>query len=238
MYSFRQTLGPVDLAFTDSHSQHSAGGRESAGGRAAVLDVSLAAGETGGLSLLLADFAPGSPVADMEQVHGAEVVHATGPGRVECDALVTEMAGLVLMVRVADCVPVIIADPHRRLVGVAHAGRRGVRAGVVSHTVRALRDLGAEELTAWIGPHVCGACYEVPVDMQEELVNAVPATRCRTRVGTPGLDLGAGVRAQLNAESVAVHEVGGCTVESAALHSHRREGALAGRLAGLVRVRG
>lgn len=172
----------------------------------------------------------------MHQVHGAEVVEAPVDGTPTCDGLVTTERDHVLVVRVADCVPVLLADASAGVIGAAHAGRNGVLLGVVPATVARMRALGATDLTAWVGPHVCGACYEVPGEMQEQVATAVPATRTTTRQGTPGLDLGAGVRAQLEADGVTVVDAARCTQESADLYSFRRDGAAAGRFAGLIRM--
>ncbi|MGN6781338.1 MAG: peptidoglycan editing factor PgeF, partial [Marmoricola sp.] len=189
------------------------------------------------LRLLLEDFAPADALADLHQVHGRTVVLARGPvDRAEADGLVTDRPGVVLLVRAADCVPVLLADVEGRVVGAAHSGRNGVVAGVVVETVRRMRDLGAERIRAWVGPHVCGACYEVPADLRDEVAAVEPAARATTSWGTPALDLGAGVRAQLEREGVEVEEVERCTREDAALYSYRRDGAGAGRLAGLVRI--
>ncbi len=175
-------------------------------------------------------------MADLSQVHGGDVVRAAPGGpRASADALVTGEADVVLLVRAADCVPVLLADPAVGVLGAAHAGRQGVAAEVVPHTVAAMRDLGARALTAWVGPHVCGSCYEVPEDLQDEVADKVPATRSTTSWGTPALDLGAGVRAQLEADGVEVVDVGVCTRESPDLFSYRRDGADSGRLAGLIR---
>ncbi len=188
------------------------------------------------LEILLDDFAPGCPVVDLSQVHGRHVaVAAPGEPRPQGDGLVTDRPDVVLLVRAADCVPVLFADPAAGVLGAAHAGRAGVAAGVVPATVQAMRDLGAADVTAWIGPHVCGACYEVPVELQDEVADAVPATRATTSWGSPSLDLGAGVRAQLEADGVRVLDVSACTRESPDLYSYRRDGAGSGRLAGLIR---
>ena len=104
---------------------------------------------------------------------------------------------MVLMVRAADCVPVLLADPVAGVIGAAHPGRPGLAAGVVPATVAAMRERGATDITAWIGPHVCGGCYEVPAEMRDEVGALVPAAVATTTWGTPALDLGAGVRAQL-----------------------------------------
>lgn len=177
------------------------------------------------------------------QVHGDTVVHLTEPSPPpqapperfpDADAMVTATPGLGLMVRVADCVPVVLADARAGVAGVAHAGRAGVVLGVVERAVEAMVELGARELRAWVGPHVCGACYEVPAQMREEVERRRPGTAATTRWGTPSIDLAAGVRAQLVAVGVHVVEVGGCTLEEPRLHSYRRDGAASGRLGGLV----
>nr|WP_275693499.1 laccase domain-containing protein [Nocardioides sp. TF02-7] len=98
--------------------------------------------------------------------------------------------------------------------------------------------LGARRVTAWVGPHICGRCYEVPAQLQDEVAAAVPESRSTTSWGTPGLDIGAGVRAQLTAVGVPVVDAARCTRESPDLYSYRRDGAAAGRSAGLVRLRG
>jgi polyphenol oxidase len=197
------------------------------------------------LQVLLDDFAPGCGVADLSQVHGATVARAeravdiaVDDVRPRADGIVTDRPDLVLLVRAADCVPLLLADPGAGVVGAAHAGRRGLEVGVVPATVEQMRALGAREVTAWVGPHVCGSCYEVPAAMQAEVAAAVPAARATTSWGTPSLDLGAGVRAQLAEAGATVVDVATCTLESPHLYSHRRDGDRAGRHAGVVRLRG
>jgi YfiH family protein len=239
LYSFRHSIGPVDLAFTDRY-----------GGVSGVpfeeLNLSIEGDDDPGareenLRLLLADFAPDDAVADLRQVHGAEaVVAGADPTRPEADGIVTDRPSTTLLVRAADCVPVLLADADARVIGAAHCGRPGLAAGVVPATVARMRDLGAGSvrgaITAWIGPHVCGACYEVPADMQAEVGGSVPAAVATTSWGTPSLDLGAGVLAQLATEGVTAHDASRCTRESVDLYSHRRDGVRAGRLAGLIRM--
>ncbi|HEV7187527.1 MAG TPA: peptidoglycan editing factor PgeF [Blastococcus sp.] len=175
----------------------------------------------------------------MTQVHGTGVAVVDGPhqGPVpDVDALVTATPGLVLCVLVADCVPVLLADPATGVVAAVHAGREGVRRGVVPAALAAMTRLGARpgDVTALLGPAVCGACYEVPAAMQAEVARAVPGVAVRTRKGTPGLDLRAGLDALLRAAGVpqVVHDPR-CTVEDPRLFSHRRDG-VTGRQAGLV----
>jgi polyphenol oxidase len=191
----------------------------------------------------LAAFSCGLEAADiawMRQVHGTVVRYAgrNWPGQPAepCDAIFTDVPGLALAVLVADCVPVLIADSHARLVGAAHAGREGMQAGVVPALVGAMTAAGArpDQMQALIGPAICGACYEVPEEMRAAVAAVVPAAGCVTRAGTAGLDIAAGVRAQLAAAGIRpARQDGRCTMESGELFSYRRDG-LTGRFAGLV----
>ncbi len=107
-------------------------------------------------------------LARCRQVHGARVARLGGAKAAdweggEADALVTTADGVLLAVTVADCVPVFVVDPDRRLLGLAHAGWRGTAAGVVEATLAALEELGADpaSLHLHLGPAICGHCYEV-----------------------------------------------------------------------------
>lgn len=197
-------------------------------------------------SLAAVEAEAGVTFARLHQVHGDEVVAviepwAPGPSQQvpQGDALVSDRLGTGLMIRVADCVPVVLAGlgPEGAVIGAVHAGRKGVVLDVTTRTVERMRALGALELTAWIGPHVCGQCYEVPAEMRDEVAALVPETKAETSWGTPALDLGAGVEAQLRAAGVDVVRVPGCTLHDAGLHSYRRDGERSGRIAGLVWMR-
>ncbi len=175
-------------------------------------------------------------VSYMNQVHGADVAVVdgawSGPAP-QVDAMVTTRPGWVLGVLVADCVPVLIADDEAGVVGVAHAGRAGLVAGVVPAVVRRMREYGARKLTARVGPAVCGRCYEVPDDMRADVSERVPEAWAVSRSGTPALDLPAGVVAQLQDTGASVDTAGVCTVEDDRSFSYRRDGTT-GRLAGLA----
>ena len=120
------------------------------------------------------------------------------PGRPpRVDALVTTVPNLALAALVADCTPVLLADPQAGVVGAVHAGRPGMVAGVVPRAVEAMRDLGARTLSAVVGPSICARCYEVPLAMREDVAAVVPESRAVSWTGTPALDVAAGVVAQL-----------------------------------------
>lgn len=182
----------------------------------------------------------GVPVLNAYQVHSARVVEvdartdARELAGLHADALVSASAGIGLAVRAADCLPVLFADVEAGLIGAAHAGRVGLGAGVLAATVAALAGLGASRLSAWIGPHICGECYEVPEALRAEFSVAMPSAGARTSWGTPSLDLGAAATAQLEALGVEVARLDPCTRTTAELHSYRRDGAAAGRQAAVV----
>jgi polyphenol oxidase len=176
----------------------------------------------------------------LRQVHGTAVRYVDDPAGGQlaepADASFTDVPGLALAVLAADCLPVLLADPVARVVGAAHAGREGMAAGVVPALVSAMTTAGArpDRMRAVLGPAICGGCYEVPAQLRDRIAACVPAARCRTRAGTPGLDISAGVASQLAGLGVAaVAADGRCTRESAELFSYRRDGPT-GRFAALV----
>ena len=180
----------------------------------------------------------------MNQVHGNDVavISRYGPGPT-ADAMVststsTSGAGSAqpLAVMVADCVPIVLVGETaagQPVLAVAHAGRPGVASGVVPATVAGMRRLGALTISAWLGPSICGRCYEVPAEMRAGVAAVVPATASETSWGSPALDLPAGVRSQLADGGVQVEYSGGCTLEDEGLFSYRRDPGT-GRFAGLV----
>lgn len=177
----------------------------------------------------------------MDQVHSATVHDVpAGPARPGApvpvaDALVSADASTALAVMVADCLPVVLAGPTASgaATAVAHAGRRGLLDGVLQATVDRLRSAGAGPLQAWIGPAICGRCYEVPAAMAEEAERLMPGIAGTTSWGTPALDLPAAAAALLAGLGVAVEASGVCTREDHAYYSYRRD-PKTGRFAGLV----
>jgi YfiH family protein len=147
------------------------------------------------------------PWTVLNQVHGARVVVVEGPGGAggeAADAAVTTASGAALAVLTADCAPVALASPEGVL-GVAHAGWRGLRAGVVPAVVTTMRRLGATRIEAVLGPCIHPCCYPFGADeldsMEARLGSQVRGT---DRHGEPALDLPAGVRAALNSSGATV----------------------------------
>ena len=178
----------------------------------------------------------------MDQQHGCDVALTAGTrgeGKADTppavDALVSDRTDEALVVLVADCVPLLLVDRTEGLVAAVHSGRPGLLSGVVPAALAALRDLGAEQLEAVVGPSVCARCYEVPAPMRDEAARSVPAAVGVSWTGTPAIDVAAGVVSQLADAGVSVRWLPGCTRERDDLYSYRRDGAT-GRFAGVVRL--
>jgi polyphenol oxidase len=106
-----------------------------------------------------------------EQVHGNQVavVQNEPDGLVGgVDALITDTPGLALSVLVADCVPVLLLNLDDRRLGVAHAGWRGLVAGVLANTVKLM---GSGRIAAYIGPSIGPCCFEVGPEVAEEILS-------------------------------------------------------------------
>lgn len=151
----------------------------------------------------------------LRQVHGARVVTVDHPGAASgepADAAVTQCRGAALAVLTADCAPIALASPEG-VFGVAHAGWRGLRAGVVEATVQSMRRMGATRVEAVLGPCIHPCCYtfgeEELLEMESRLGHHL---RSKDRQGRPALDLPAGVRGALHsAGATLAGEAGTCT---------------------------
>ena len=179
----------------------------------------------------------------MNQVHSADVITLRASSDAQevhtGDALLSLDGTAPLAVMVADCVPVVFAGQTSAgaMSAVAHAGRRGLLDGILSNTVAAMREHGAQSIEAWIGPSICGSCYEVPEHMAEESEALRAGIRCETRWGSPGLDLPKAAHTELNELNVTVTNAQRCTLEDEQYFSYRRD-PQTGRLAGLIWLEG
>lgn len=174
--------------------------------------------------LTLVEAIAGRPLVRGAQVHGTVVRRVAGDTElVESDGQATARADLAVMVQVADCLPVAVAGEGG--VAMLHAGWRGLAGGVLEEGVAALRELGVTgPLAAVIGPGARGCCYEVG----DEVRAALGETRKR-------VDLATIAARRLSAAGVeAIEDVCCCTICSERHYSYRREGAAAGRQAGVA----
>lgn len=179
------------------------------------------------------------------QVHGRNVSRVgVGDGGTvipATDALITDEPGVALLLRFADCAPVLFYDPVRRVVGLAHAGWRGVAAGVAVATVQAMAAaFGSrpEDVWAGIGPAIGPQHYNVGSEVVEAIQTALPASvqAATCRNGRWMMDLPAALEAQLRAVGVTqVEQSGLCTASRVdEWYSHRAEEGHTGRFGVLV----
>jgi len=169
----------------------------------------------------------------MNQVHGNDVVviDQVLDHEPTCDALITTTAGVSLAVMVADCIPLLLIS--EKVVAAVHVGRAGLVNNVAIKALEQMRALGAINIHAILGPSICGRCYEVPLQMQQEVVATHPASLSTTSKGTPALDLPAGLIAELIAQGLTYEASPICTQEDPLYYSHRRDNPT-GRFAGVV----
>ena len=141
-------------------------------------------------------------------------------------------------VMVADCVPLLLLTGNRPLAAAVHVGRGGLLAGIAVKAVDELRRRGGEDVSAVLGPSICGRCYEVPPSMRDEADALAPGAAATTSWGTPSVDIPRALVRQLASRGVEeVRLLGVCTFEDPAYFSHRRAcaaGGKAGRFAGIA----
>jgi YfiH family protein len=181
-----------------------------------------------------------------KQVHGARAIRAEGDARAmregeEADAIVASIAGHAALVRVADCVPVLVADRRVGRVAAIHAGWPGI---VCRAIPAALRALGGGDLLAAIGPSIGPCCFEVDREVADRIEGACGGASLRAPEHAPGktyVDLRRAARLQLVEMGVAdadIEDVPGCSRCDATLfYSWRRDGDRSGRQVGVIVAR-
>jgi YfiH family protein len=187
------------------------------------------------------------PIRALHQVHGAGVVVVTdaaprpGPHVPPGDALVTSRRGVVLGVRVADCVPILAVAPASGLIAAVHAGWRGTVAGVLPAALRTMGDLGAAsgDVRLAMGPSIGACCFEVGPEVVEALAGAVPGiATCVVPGPRPRVDLIEANRRQAIACGVARRHIaaaGLCTAcRPDLLESYRRSRGAPGRMTAVI----
>jgi YfiH family protein len=151
----------------------------------------------------------------------------------ETDAFVTTMPGAMLVIKTADCLPILFWDPTTRSIGAAHCGWRGLMAGLAAKTLRTMFEIGASpsHTRAWLGPGIRARHYEVSSDLADKFRAAFP-------------DAGLGEGRHLDLFRVASYQLEAAGLPSSSItdscectftradryHSYRRDGELAGRL--------
>jgi hypothetical protein len=187
--------------------------------------------------------ATGLEFARVRQVHGSRVVAAErgGPPREEADAVVSAAPGVAACVSVADCAPILLADPRSGAVAAVHAGWRGTLARAAEHAVRALEARHGSrpgELLAVVGPAIGPCCYEVARELAERFRDEVGPDCANPSPSQPRVDLWLAnetVLRRAGLERRHVQVLRRCTsCEDGWFFSHRRDGGRTGRQVGFI----
>lgn len=188
---------------------------------------------------------PDRPIHRVHQVHGCAVARVSSgdapDADLEADALISEDPACILSVRIADCVPILLASEDGRAVAAVHAGWRGVVAGVVGSALRKLNHGG--RCLAAIGPCISGEAFEVGPEVVGEFrrVFGDAAPIAPGSNGKAHIDLRRAVQLQLRAAGLSEEQIDTtdrCTYRDAEeFFSHRRDNGVTGRMAALIAAR-
>lgn len=191
---------------------------------------------------------PAEPIW-LTQVHGNAVIDADALSDAdekpasEADAIVTSTPGRVCIIQTADCLPVLFCSSDGKVVGAAHAGWRGLAAGVLENTIQQMRRKGAREITAWLGPAIGPQKFEVGRDVLDaftaiEAGNAAAFQEVQGQGGKYLADIYLLAKSALKREGISGIAGGGfCTVtEERRFYSYRRDG-VTGRMASLIWIK-
>jgi len=115
-------------------------------------------------------------ILELEQVHGKDVLvlrkgDPIPPPPLPYDGVLTDRKGLVLVIRTADCAPVLLWDPKKEIIGALHCGWRGILAGIIGEAIKALQkafDSSPQDLIVAIGPMICKDCYQIGLDLVQK----------------------------------------------------------------------
>ena len=173
-----------------------------------------------------------APLQFMNQVHGDDVVVVDELiSEPTADALITQNPDIALAVMVADCIPLLLVSDL--VIAAVHVGRRGLVNGIALKTVSKMREIGAIDIRAELGPSICGKCYEVPQDLADEVALLHPVASSMSGIGSPALDLPRALVAALDSVDVSSQVSSVCTLENHDYFSYRRHN-ITGRTAGVI----
>ena len=181
----------------------------------------------------------------MEQTHSTNITvveHAACNKIENCDALITGQRNIPLMVMVADCIPLMLYDPHKKVIAAVHAGRNGTFGNIASKTVATMQEqygCDAATIRAALGPSIHPCCYEVGKDLADITYNSFGDKYIQIREGRYYMDLQRLNVDQLTAvglqpEMIEVSSI--CTACDSNYFSYRREGTT-GRFAGVIKLK-
>ena len=168
-----------------------------------------------------------------EQIHSADIKYIDTSGEyIGTDGLITDNHDIILIIKVADCVPVYLYEPKSQLIGLVHCGWRGTAGDIVPNTIQLMREMGANEneISIFLGPAIGFCCYEVDEDVAEKFNKN---TKRKMESGKWKVGLHEHICLQLAEIGIPTSNIMAsdiCTFESQDCHSYRRDGEKAGRM--------
>lgn len=193
--------------------------------------------------VLLRALLPAEP-AWLSQIHGVKVVDAANAeGVPDADASIATQPGIVCVVQTADCLPILFCDVAGTVVGAVHAGWRGLANGIVENTIVGMRNAGAGEILAWMGPAIGPQKFEVGLDVVSTFVthDASSIDAFKSIAGQTGKYLAnIYLLARQRLKKIGVEKIYGgglCTFsDNQRFYSYRRDG-VTGRMASLIWIK-
>lgn len=184
----------------------------------------------------------GRPLARLKQVHSRRVIDldsydmsddGLAPlASVEADAMVTTKRDVALAILTGDCTPILFVDGVHHVFGAAHSGRLGTQRTIAAAVIEKMVAKGADasQIRVWIGPHICGNCYETGNDIASAFEKQFPGCSTHTRFGGAGVSLGRAITCELVDSGVISSHIYGfsevdnstlCTLENPRFYSYR-----------------
>lgn len=179
-------------------------------------------------TLLSEDEPLDSALRFLQQVHGKKVVlfPSKQPDPIIADSVITRTQNTLCIIRSADCLPILISNRQGNEVAAIHAGWKGLVAGVIEETFEQLKSL-PQDCIAWIGPAICGSCYEVGPEVRETFINKNPHFAAGFTKGRADKYFGDLPKiAEMVLKALGVLDVtlsGICTFEDTRCNSYRRQ---------------
>ena len=176
---------------------------------------------------------PSEMLAIPEQIHSTNITYIDTPGDyINTDGLITDNPEIILILKVADCVPVYLYEPRSQLIGLVHSGWRGTTGGIVPNAIQLIQEMGADkkEVNVFLGPAIGFCCYEVDGDLAD---NFIKNAKKKLKNGKWKVGLRENICLQLAemgipSAKIIVSDI--CTYESPNCHSYRRDGEESGRM--------
>lgn len=172
----------------------------------------------------------GIPIAFMNQTHSDRIVLVENNEVIpDADSLITTTHRIAVAVMVADCIPLLLKSDIA--VAAVHVGRKGLMNQIARKTINTMRDLGAEVIHSYIGPCICGNCYEVSKEIFDEVTAKYPSADSSKRSGKYTLDLISALKSDL--KDTVILDLSSCVLEDKNSFSYRRDG-ITGRQVGVI----